>query len=61
VATGEPVGKPFQHATWANFVEFSPSGDRILTGADDNTGQVWEVGSGARLGQPLRHNSELTT
>jgi eukaryotic-like serine/threonine-protein kinase len=47
------------HADWVNFVEFSPSGDRILTGSDDKTAQVWEVAPGARMGQPLRHSDEV--
>jgi WD40 repeat protein len=44
-----------------NAVAFSPDGDRVVTGRNDGAVQLWEVESGAQLGQTMTgHTSEVT-
>ncbi|HUL51432.1 MAG TPA: WD40 repeat domain-containing protein, partial [Candidatus Nitrosotalea sp.] len=46
----------FEHKKAAfRFATFSPDGRRILTAGEDNTAQVWDLASGERVGQPIRH------
>lgn len=47
VATGEPVGEPFEGQTGTvQAVVYSPDGSRIATAAGDDTVRVWDVESG---------------
>jgi WD40 repeat protein/serine/threonine protein kinase len=53
-ATGKLIRSlPHPHSVHA--VAFSPSGQQILTGADDNRARLWDATSGKPLGDPLVH------
>jgi WD40 repeat protein len=34
---------------------FSPDGTKVVTASADDTAQVWEVSTGRKIGQPMRH------
>jgi WD40 repeat protein/tRNA A-37 threonylcarbamoyl transferase component Bud32 len=55
VATGQPLGAPFEHPEKVTNACWSPDGTRIVTGCHDNQVRVWDVATGARLGPPLSH------
>ncbi len=45
----------YRHGSGITAVAFSPEGDRVLTGSDDNIARLWDARSGKPLGEPLRH------
>jgi len=49
-----PISKLF-HKDIVRTATFSPDGKRIVTTAEDNTAQVWDVESGKAVGEPMRH------
>jgi WD40 repeat protein/serine/threonine protein kinase len=55
VATGEPIGEPWQHAGPVWDAAFRPDGLAAVTAAGDSTARVWEVGTGQPLTPPLKH------
>jgi len=40
-------------------VAFSPDGDRVLTGCDDNTARLWDARTGQPLGAPMQHHDSV--
>jgi hypothetical protein len=50
----------YRHRGSINVVAFSPEGDRVLTGSQDNTARLWDARSGKPLGEPLRHESSVS-
>src|SRR5690606_19818497 len=48
-----------RHADAIAAAVFSPQGDRILTGSQDNTARLWDAQRGAPLGEPLRHDAAV--
>jgi WD40 repeat protein/serine/threonine protein kinase len=40
--------------------EFSPDGNRVVTGAEDGTARVWDVGTGQPVGEVMEHESAVT-
>src|SRR5205823_78778 len=57
--TGEYVGSPFQHNKAVNTAAFDSTGERIVTGSDDNTARIWDTGTGEQIGKPLQHHSRV--
>jgi WD40 repeat protein len=53
--TGEPIGKPLQHAGGVRAAAFDPTGERIVTASDDNTARIWNGRTGEPIGKPLQH------
>ena len=47
----------YSHSGWVNSVAFSPDGEYLLTGSDDGTAKLWEVGSGKEVRSFLGHSS----
>ncbi|KIO01524.1 hypothetical protein M404DRAFT_149834, partial [Pisolithus tinctorius Marx 270] len=41
------------HTGFVTSVAFSPDGNRIVTGSEDNTVRVWDAKSGDQIGNPL--------
>ena len=52
--TGEPVGAPLLHSTFIEFAEFSPSGDRIITGDDSGAARIWDAETGVVTRPPVQ-------
>ncbi|MEX0585371.1 MAG: hypothetical protein WD176_01915, partial [Pirellulales bacterium] len=48
---------PLWHEEGVIVVAFSPQGDRVLTGSQDNTARLWDARTGAAVGEPMRHES----
>ena len=49
-----------KHGDRISWVSFSPDGRRVVTASADNTAQVWDVEPGSKVGQPLKHENDLT-
>jgi WD40 repeat protein/tetratricopeptide (TPR) repeat protein/tRNA A-37 threonylcarbamoyl transferase component Bud32 len=61
-ASGEPIGKPLQHAAEVRTVAFTPDGKRVLTAApydEAKPAQLWDAATGQPIGEPLRHPGEV--
>jgi len=41
--TGEPIGKPLQHADRVVAAAFDPKGERIVTASNDGTARIWRA------------------
>jgi WD40 repeat protein len=53
--TGEPIGKPLQHAGSVVAAAFDPKGERVVTASWDTTARIWDVRTGEPIGKPLQH------
>ncbi|MHC4450503.1 MAG: protein kinase domain-containing protein, partial [Planctomycetota bacterium] len=40
-------------------VAFDPSGNTLATGSSDETAQLWDVRTGERIGDPLKHSADV--
>ena len=52
--------KTFEHRGEINSVAFSPGGERIITGSDENAAILWDVKTGQRCGVPLEHKAPVS-
>ncbi|CAE6387023.1 unnamed protein product, partial [Rhizoctonia solani] len=53
------AANPFKgHTNSVNSVQFSPDGTRVVSGSDDNTIRVWDVGHGTTFVGPLKGHTE---
>lgn len=61
VRTGTEVAGPFKgHTDWVRSVAFSPDGNHIVSGSDDQTIRVWDVNTGTTVAGPfLGHDAEV--
>ena len=59
VLTGKVSHSLVGHEGRVMVVEFSPDGRRVLTGSFDNTVRIWDVETGRRVSQPMRHQGPL--
>jgi WD40 repeat protein len=41
--SGEPIGKPLQHADMVWAAAFDPTGERVVTASWDKTARIWAV------------------
>jgi WD40 repeat protein len=41
--TGEPIGKPLQHAGPIAAAAFDPTGERVVTASEDHTARIWRA------------------
>jgi WD40 repeat protein len=56
--TGETVVGPFRgHSDWVWSVAFSPDGQHIVSGSDDQTICVWNAMTGEMVAGPFRGHS----
>lgn len=53
-AKGTMVHPPIAHPTWLDWCEFSPDDRRFLTACADGNIRLFDTGSGAQVGAPLR-------
>ncbi|CCA75107.1 hypothetical protein PIIN_11885 [Serendipita indica DSM 11827] len=60
--TGQPLEEPLRgHEDEVKAVAFSPDGSKFVSGSEDNTIRLWDVGTSQLLGEPLRgHEDEVT-
>jgi WD40 repeat protein len=59
--SGSTKGKPFQgHSNSVNAVAFSPSGECIVSGSEDNTLRLWGL-DGRTIGKPFQGHSNPVT
>ncbi|MEL6938245.1 MAG: hypothetical protein AAFO84_03530, partial [Cyanobacteria bacterium J06598_1] len=55
---GNPIGEPFEsHRASVNAVAFSPKGDRIVSGSNDNTLRLWDL-EGNVICKPFEGHSD---
>jgi WD40 repeat protein len=60
--TGEPVAGPFLgHSDQVRSVSFSPDGQHIASGSDDQTICVWNAMTGEMVAGPFRGHSDMVT
>ena len=57
--TGQPLTEPLKHNGELQNAQFSPDGQRVVTGSADKTARVWNVRTGQPLAKPLQHNSRV--
>ncbi|MEO8498913.1 MAG: hypothetical protein ABI614_27945, partial [Planctomycetota bacterium] len=61
--TGAPRGEPMKQEGSVSAVAFSPNGDTVLTGSQDNTARLWDAKTGAPRGAPrgapMKHEDSL--
>ncbi|WP_327078348.1 WD40 repeat domain-containing protein, partial [Prochlorothrix hollandica] len=56
---GNPIGEPFRgHSDYVGSVAFSPDGQTIVSGSDDQTIRLWDL-QGNPIGEPFRGHSGL--
>jgi WD40 repeat protein len=52
--TGETVAGPFTgHTNWVRSVAFSPDGQHIVSGSEDQTVRVWNISTGGMAAGPF--------
>lgn len=51
--------RTFRCAGEVKAVAFSPHGERVLTGCDDSTAQLWNLRSGQPIGAPMKHKDSV--
>ena len=51
--------RTFRHGARILAVAFSPDGQTVLTGSEDNTARLWNAATGTPLGEPLRHDRDV--
>ncbi|KZP22859.1 hypothetical protein FIBSPDRAFT_952434 [Athelia psychrophila] len=57
-ATGAIIAGPLEgHTSTVNSVVFSPDGQRIASGSDDGTVQIWDAKIGASTGGPFKRHT----
>jgi WD40 repeat protein/tRNA A-37 threonylcarbamoyl transferase component Bud32 len=67
VATGNPIGQPFQPAreveAWDEKTVdvFSPDSRVVLTAGPDNSARLWDAATAKPLGEPLKHPGRIQT
>ncbi|KIO01502.1 hypothetical protein M404DRAFT_149928, partial [Pisolithus tinctorius Marx 270] len=49
------------HTSYVTSVAFSPDGNRIVSGSDDNTVRIWDAKSGDQIGSPLKGHTCYVT
>jgi WD40 repeat protein/tetratricopeptide (TPR) repeat protein len=59
--TGAQAMPPLVHDALVNRISFSPSGNYLATGAQDNAVRIWDLATGRRIGPPLPHRGEVLT
>lgn len=68
VKTGKQLGKPLEPDNWLDSASFSPNGQYAMTVSSDSERlgeedakivQVWNVETGSRLGEPIRHKYKV--
>ena len=64
--TGTKAPRLLAHAHLVEHVHFSPKGDRLATTCADTTplprqSQIWDVGTGYKIGPPLAHSDGVLT
>ena len=47
------------HPNGVYAVEFSPDDSRVLSAGNDRTVRLWDSGTGAAIGQPIRHQTAI--
>jgi WD40 repeat protein len=60
-ADGRAIAVLEGHSFWVRSIAFSPDSTRIVTGAGDNTGRIWDALTGAPAAQLLGHTAGLTS
>lgn len=61
--TGEeyiPLASALRHSGPVRAVAFSPDGQHVVTGSDDQMARVWEIVTGAPVGEPLHHQGSIS-
>ncbi|KAJ3886105.1 quinon protein alcohol dehydrogenase-like superfamily [Lentinula edodes] len=48
-------------STCINSVQYSPIGDKIGAGCDDNTVRIWDARTGIQIGEPLQGHDDLVS
>ena len=48
------------HTDYVNMVAFSPDGNRIVSGSDDNTVRVWDPEMRVRITKDVKENASLS-
>jgi WD40 repeat protein len=56
---GSPKGSALTHPLGVTSLAFSPDGGRLLTGCDDSTVRVWDVGTERLLREPIHHSDRV--
>ncbi|MHC4955768.1 MAG: serine/threonine-protein kinase [Planctomycetota bacterium] len=49
----------FPHEAPALSVAFNPQGDRLVTGSEDRTAQIWNLSTNEPVGEPLQHGGDV--
>jgi WD40 repeat protein/tetratricopeptide (TPR) repeat protein len=57
--TATAVGSPFVCPEGDRVLAISPDCKAVLTGSDENTLRLWELGSGRLIGPPIEHRQEI--
>lgn len=55
IATGREVAR-LNHGGWVNSIAFSPDGQWLITGSDDQTARVWNVATGKEISRVFHGN-----
>jgi WD40 repeat protein/tRNA A-37 threonylcarbamoyl transferase component Bud32 len=56
--TGTP-GPVLQHDSPVHTAVFNPNGNLVLTGVSSGIAQLWQTGTGAKVGRPLQHDGSI--
>jgi hypothetical protein len=49
------VTEPLRHLDGVRIAEFSPDGERVVTGSHDRTARIWDARTAEPLSEPFRH------